>query len=206
LVLAALVLPAGAESVTIDSTNCTSGDGCYGLAWTLSITGGSFDGGAYAYQALLSVVDDPLVSGTPSIVISAVNFKVSSTVGDAELFSVPTSTLLGQWSTSLSNLSSGGCSGGGSGFVCSQASVAPTDPANFVASNVAQTWGWYFNADTPIFTGLDGAHIGAKLTDLSRPGQLLSAEYHVAVPEPGTLSMFVLGLAGFFGVRRRRLV
>jgi PEP-CTERM motif len=195
--------PARADSITIDSTNCTSTGGCYGLDWTLEVNTGSFSymGDTYNAQAFLTVTDDPLVSGTPSTVISAVDFKASSGVSSAALYSVPTSTLLGTWTTETGGLSSGGCNGTGSGKVCSDSA---TDPANFIASATPETWAWYFNATSPIFTDLIGASIGAKLVDLSTPGKLLSADY--TVPEPSTLALFAIGLlvVGLYGRRRGR--
>lgn len=201
----AAALPARAASFTLDSTNCTSSSGCYGLAWTLIVNSGSFDGGAYSYEALLRVSDDPLVNGTPSVLISAVDFKVDNSVSDALLFEVPASTSLSGWTTVLNNLSSAGCGTGpkDNGFVCSSASVLPSDPANFVASNTAQEWGWYFNGST-LFPDLIGGHVGAKLTDLSNPGQLLSGSYTAAVPEPGTLTLLGTGLVAIVASRRRR--
>ena len=200
ILLAAVVvlvsaLPARATSFTIDSTNCNSSAGCYGLDWTLIVTSGSF-GGTYGYRALLQVSDDPLVTGTPSVVISAVDFKASNSVSGAELYTVPSSTVLSKWDTRLNGLNSAGCTGSGAGFVCSQASILPSDPANFVASSTLQTWGWYFNTSDPLFTDLIGGHIGAKLTDISNPGKLLSASYEItSVPEPGTLALLCAGFA-----------
>jgi len=191
LVFALSTLPAQATTITIDSTNCNAD--CYGLSWTLSVVAGDFGGGLYDYQALLQVNDDLNLTGTPSAVISAVEFKASSSVSDALLYSYPGSS--SGWSTSYnSGLNAGGCSGSGSGFVCSQTA---TDPADFVGSTL--TWGWYFNTTDPLFADLIGAHIGAKLTYLSDPGKLLSV-YNV--PEPQTIALMALG--GLFVLVARR--
>jgi hypothetical protein len=199
MVLLAGALPANATTITIDSsTGCTA---CYGLSWTLTINsagGYMLNGTTYGYQAILSVTDDPNVAGTPSssLVISAVDFKVSNTVLNGALYSFPTSS--SGWSTSVNALNSAGCTGANAGFVCSQSA---TDPANFTSTLSTLAWGWYFNTTDPIFAGLGGAHIGAKLTDLANPGQLLSQTY--SVPESRTMVFLALGLLMFVVTARR---
>lgn len=200
--LLAFVLFAGtpsahADTISFDSTNCNSSAGCYGLDWSLTVNSGSFGGGLFGYEAILDVTDDLLVAGTPSVVISAVDFKASSSVTNALLYAFPTSS--SGWATSTSGLSSGGCNTPGAGFVCSQSS---SDPANFVASNTAQSWIWYFNTTGAV----EPTHIGAKLTDLSNPGKLLSVSATTNVPEPGTLALLFMGCAGILaiGASRRR--
>lgn len=201
--------PARAATITIDSSNCTSSGGCYGMEWTLTVNmldaPKTIDGVTYNYEAILQVLDDPNVAGDPTMVISAVDFKVSDSVDAAYLYEYP-SAISGGWSTSVNVLNSKGCTTGSTaGFVCSQ---TKTDPANFTAPldlSQAITWGWYFSTADPLFAGLTGAHIGAKMTDLSNSGRLLSASY-TTVPEPGTLTLLIAGFgaAAASRIRRRR--
>ena len=197
--LAASALPAAASSITIDSSNCNSGSGCYGLSWTLDITAGSFTGlhDTYNYRATLTIADDPLIA-TPSSgqIISAVSFKATTELGSFELFNAPST---GPWTTSANNLSSGGCSGSGAGFICSstlgQEAITGSNPLQFV---------WYFDSTDPGVGDLgDTMHIGAKMTTIDPyvPGKLLSAS--ATVPEPSSLSLLGLGLLSLAaGVRR----
>jgi hypothetical protein len=192
-------LPASAEIITIDSSNC--GNDCFGLRWTLSVNQGSYSylGADYGFEAILQVSDDPLVPGTPSTVISAVDFKVSSGLSDAALYLSPTT--LTNWTTGISAMNSGGCTGpAAAGFVCSQNGI---DPALF--SGLMLTWAWYFNSDAALFEALNGAHIGGKITALDRPGKLFSEAYTTPVPVPdpaGSMALLSLGLAAcFWGLR-----
>jgi PEP-CTERM motif-containing protein len=204
--LIASVSSVQAETITIDSSNCNSSGGCYGLEWILTVntldSPVTIDGQTYDYEAILQVLDDPDVAGDPTVTISAVDFKVSNSIDAAYLYEYPTTS--SNWSTSINNLNSKGCTTGSSaGFVCSQ---SKTDPANFTAPLLladAITWGWYFSTSDPLFEGLLGAHIGAKLTDLSNSGKLLSASY-TGVPEPATLTLLLAGAVTAVGVRARR--
>jgi hypothetical protein len=192
------VLPAAAESITIDSSNC--GNNCFGLQWTLTINEGpySYLGSDYGVEAILQVADDLLVLGTPTHTISAVDFKPGTALSEAVLYAAPTS--LANWQTTSGVLNSGGCNGqAAAGFVCSQNGI---DPAVF--NGLMLTWAWYFNSDAALFEGLNGAHIGAKVTTLDRPGKLFSEAYDppVTVPEPGSVSLLGMGLAACFAARR----
>jgi PEP-CTERM motif len=173
------------------------------LEWSLTVdqfsAPNSLNGVLYDYMATLTVQDDPTIDTNPtSYVISAVDFKVSGAKATgADLFSVPLSS--SAWTTGINGLSAGGCTNNSNpGFVCSQTS---SDPANFTSFDTV-SWIWYFNASGIIGPDMIGDHIGAKLTDLSNRGKLLSASY--TVPEPGTLTLLTLGIAGALVTRARR--
>ena len=202
--LVASAIPASAGSITIDSTNCnSSGGNCYGLSWTLDITSGVFTGtnGTYNYQATLLVQDDPLITTSSSgQIISAVAFKATNSLTGAELVSAPTGT--GLWATSLHNLSSFGCLGGNDDSVCSS-----TTGVEAITGSTLQ-WKWYFSSSDPGVgeTG-DEMHIGAKMTTLVPlvRGQLMSASSRVtSVPEPSSLSLLGVGVAGVLVRARKR--
>jgi hypothetical protein len=193
-------LPARAESITIDSTNCSDPEACFGLTWTLTLETGEFknNGTTYTYKVTLTVADDPAVDGTPTYTISAVDFKISNYVDSAILKTKPAGT----WTTDINVLNSAGCTGPEAGFVCSQSANAASTT---FSSGTSLTWVWYMNTTSSIFPDLEGAHIGAKLVPLGTPGRLLSEEFHGTVPEPHTLTMLLVGL-GIALVARSRAV
>ncbi|HEU4878219.1 MAG TPA: PEP-CTERM sorting domain-containing protein [Gemmatimonadaceae bacterium] len=198
-------IPAAAGSITINSTNCnSSGGNCYGLFWTLDILSGAFTGtqGTYNYQATLTVADDPFsATNSSGQTISAVAFKATNSLNGAELISAPTGT--GLWTTSFHNLSSVGCLGGNDNSVCSS-----TTGVEAITGGTLQ-WKWYFSSNDPGVgeTG-DEMHIGAKMTTLDPlvRGKLMSASSTVtSVPEPSSLSLLGIGVAGLFVRARKRL-
>ena len=202
--LVASAIPAAAGSITINSTNCnSSGGNCYGLSWTLGILSGAFTGtqGTYNYQATLTVADDPFsTTNSSGQIISAVAFKATNSLNDAELISAPTA---GPWSTSLKNLASLGCVGGNDDSVCSS-----TTGAEAITGGTLQ-WKWYFSSNDPGVgeTG-DELHIGAKMTTLVPlvRGKLMAASGTVtSVPEPSSLSLLGVGVAGLLVRARKRL-
>jgi hypothetical protein len=82
-------------------------------------------------------------------------------------------------------------------MICSSTAANPAEFPNLTTL----TWTWYFNTnDVGIAENGDTLKIGAKLTTLDQPGRLLSV--HATVPEPTSLSLLGLGLAGLVAVRK----
>lgn len=197
LALMVLAVPrAGAASpVVIAEVNCDLLN-CFGSTYKLVIDdGGTTDTN---YIATL-IVDTSEYSGTQGF-ISAVDFKVSSSVTSASLTSAP--GIDSNWNTVWNLGQAGGnCSGSGTGFVTS-CDAAPVTGAPIGG---VLTWSWNFATSGAINFG----HLGVKYNNAAgtTPGQLLSADA-TKVPEPTSLSLLGFGLvslgaAGRNQIRRR---
>lgn len=198
LLLMILAMPrvGAATPILSEVANCGLVN-CFGTTLGLIIDdGGTTDN---IYTAILTV-DTSGYSGSQDF-ISAVDFKVGSSVGSAQLTAAPTAGgTLNSWTT-VFNLGQAGnaCTGTGTGFVTS-CDAAPVTLAP-VGGPQPLSWTWTFSTTQPI----DFGHIGVKFNSAlgTTPGQLISVSA-TQVPEPSSLALFALGTAALaFGSRRR---
>jgi hypothetical protein len=173
---------------------------CFGTDIGLIIDdGGTADN---IYTAILTV-DTTEYSGSQDF-ISAVDFKVGSSVTYAKLTSAPLTglgTLENDWSTVYNKGQAGNaCSGTGTGFVTS----CDTAPVVEAPLGGLLTWTWTFTTDSAI----DFGHIGVKFNNTAgtTSGQMISVN-STQLPEPSSLALFAVGAAALaFGSRRRALL
>jgi hypothetical protein len=192
VLVAALLLSPGAkaEPITITLEGCTS---CQGSSFTLSVT----PTGAPNQYTVTLTIDSSGFSGLASATqITSVEFKLAgSGATTAILTDAPGGA--GNWTTIGGPLSNGGCMGSNDTFVCSNTTVLGSAPLGGIL-----TWTW--TVTLPAGATIGEIHIGAKYNNSTGTlkGNIVSES--VVIPEPGTLALFGLGLAGIGGVIRRR--
>jgi hypothetical protein len=196
LLLMILALPrvGAATPILSEVANCGLVN-CFGTTLGLIIDdGGTADN---IYTAILNV-DTSGYSGSQDF-ISAVDFKVGSSVDSAQLTSAPiVGGTLNSWTTVWNTGQAGSaCAGSGTGFVTSCDSA----PVTLAPIGGLLTWTWTFTTTSLV----DFGHIGVKFNNAAgtTPGQLISVGA-TQVPEPSSFALFALGTAALaFGSRRR---
>jgi hypothetical protein len=142
------------------------------------------------------------------VAINAVAVKPASAILSFSLISAPGG--IGVWDTQGGQLNANGCSGSGSGWVCSQS----TGLGVAVPTNNTLTWQWAITA-TSLFTNLDEASVKALFVDSSGGKVGATVSNHITmtstddppgVPEPSTLAFGGIGalLCVTTAIKRRR--
>lgn len=192
--IAVLAAPAAADTVTL--SGCSS---CFGSIYTLTVNPTTL-GSTTDFTVTLTINTTGTSAGSATA-ISAVNFKISSSVSSFTLTSAPGGT--GAWVTSQNGINNAGCAGSGAGFVCSQ----DTAPVTSAQLGGVFTWTWDITIPSgSLFTpNLAGSHIGAKYNNSAGTLNGFITSETTPIPEPGTLALFGTGLIALAGVIRRKL-
>jgi hypothetical protein len=182
------VTPAKADSIgSLTLSGCGGGvSGCPDATYSFNIT---------STTATLAIHIDGAVTAGQNDHIIAVNlgFTPANNVSGLTLFSAPAGWNFGTDTIATSQISSvtGLCNAGGtSAFVC-----ASFSPGITIAQNGTYEWVWNYTLTNPNKIAGD-VHIGANYDP--QEGWIVSQP--ISVPEPTSLTLFTLGLAGLFGL------
>lgn len=203
LLLGGALLLLGSTAATADPIGPTCDGGtCQGSIYELTYS--SLNG---SYAVSLDI-DTSGYTGMGEY-IDTVAFKISSSIDDATLVSAPD----GPWTDPVeATLNAGGCAGGGSGWVCTQATNSGG------AVNGTLSWDFIVDIGGDLFTEPFEASVKARYVNAEgeKVGDLVSEDITlqpdgdgngdngVTVPEPGALSLLGAGMLGMVWMRRRK--